>query len=162
MNRGSLKGRTVLHLTLCFLLAVAPAAAAGEDLTQAIRDFGVTDLPVRSVRSLDMTDFNTRVKQAAGQGQAWPKEAVLVALQFVGTGLKGHTTVIEIRTPPEGRQTAMITVSAAGYLDDATAGERWRLWLTQDQEGVWMISRGLWAHLCARPGQTFYTAEPCP
>ncbi|MBW1990805.1 MAG: hypothetical protein JRI59_01485, partial [Deltaproteobacteria bacterium] len=111
---------------------------------------------------LDVGRLNAAVRQAAGKGEDWVRDAVLVALRFTGTGLKGHTKIIRVHTPPERRDAAVITVSESGYLDDATGGERWRLWLKKAPDGTWIIRRALWAWLCERPGHRFYSAEPCP
>ena len=104
----------------------------------------------------------TKSARPTARGEAWPKEAVLVALAFVGAGLKGNTKSIEVRTPPESQDTATITVTESGYLDDAIRGERWRLWLVKKADGTWIINRALWAQLCDRPGRRFYSAERCP
>jgi hypothetical protein len=76
--------------------------------------------------------------------------------------MKGHTKIIEVKTPPEQRDTATITVTGSGYLDDAISGERWRIWLKKGATSTWTIHRALWAQLCARPGRRFYSAEKCP
>ncbi len=106
--------------------------------------------------------MNDEISQAYRKGEAWPKEAVLVALRFVGAGLKGNTKSIEVRTPPESQDTSTITVTESGYLDDAISGERWRLWMAKNADRVWVIRRILWAQLCSRPGHRFYSAERCP
>lgn len=129
---------------------------------QVITDFGVSDIEVRSVQTLDVGNLNAKVREAAGKGESWIHEPVAVALQFVGAGLKGHTRVIEVRTPPEQRDYATITVTETGYLDDAVSGERWRLWLVKGSNGVWTLQRALWARLCHRAGGRFYSAQPCP
>ncbi|MDD3581726.1 MAG: hypothetical protein PHW74_11980 [Desulfobacca sp.] len=92
----------------------------------------------------------------AKEGQAWPQEAILVALRFAGEDLKGHTKTIEVRMPPEQRNEAVVTVTASGYLVDAIGGERWRLWLAKGADGLWTIKRALWAQLCSCPGSQFY------
>ena len=125
-------------------------------------DFGMSDIEVRSVKSLDTIDINSEVSQAAGKGEKWPQEAVLVALKIVGQGLKGSTKIIEVRTPPESQETATITVTESGYLDDSIGGERWRLWLSKGVDGTWSVKRVLWAQLCQRPGGRYYSAEKCP
>ena len=126
-------------------------------------DFGVpADIEVKSVKAIDPRKVNDEIGQAYRKGEAWPKEAVLVALRFVGAGLKGNTKSIEVRTPPESQDTATITVTESGYLDDSIAGERWKLWMTKKEDGPWVIKRALWAQLCSRPGHRFYSAERCP
>jgi hypothetical protein len=129
---------------------------------QAIADFGVSDIEVQSVKTLDTAKLNAKVGKAARKGEQWTKNAVPVALEFVGAGLTGHTKVIDVRTPPEQRDTATITVTESGYLDDAISGERWRLWLVKGVDSTWTIQRALWAQLCSRPGRRFYSAEKCP
>jgi hypothetical protein len=122
----------------------------------------VSDIEVQSVKTLDIHKLNVEVNKAASQGETWTKDAVLVALKFVGAGLKGNTKIIGVRTPSEQRDTATITITVSGYLDDAVNGERWRLWLEQGAHGAWTIKRALWAQLCSRPGRRFYSAEKCP
>jgi hypothetical protein len=126
-------------------------------------DFGVSSgIEVQSIKSLDPSAFNEKISQAYRKGEAWPKEMILVALKLVGEGLKGNTKNIEVSTPPEVQDAATITITESGYLDDAVAGERWRLWMTKKADGPWVINRVLWAQLCSRPSRTFYSAEICP
>lgn len=126
-------------------------------------DFAVpAGIEVQSVKAIDPKKMNDEISQAYRKGEAWPKEAVLIALRFVGAGLKGNTKSIEVRTPPEVKDTAIITITESGYMDDAVRDERWRLWLTKKADGTWEINRVLWAQLCDRPGQRFYSSERCP
>ena len=126
------------------------------------KDFGVKSIEVQSVKKLDTKKLNAEVSKAAGKGETWTKDAVQVALKFVGEGLKGNTRSIDVRIPPENPDTATITVTESGYQDDAIGGERWRLWLQKSPKGTWTIQRALWAQLCNRPGRRFYSAEKCP
>ena len=73
---------------------------------------------------MDTHKINAEVSNAVRKDEAWTQDAVLVALKFIGSGLKGHTKIIDVRTPPEQRDTATITVTKSGYLDDAINGER--------------------------------------
>jgi hypothetical protein len=137
-------------------------AVSQKSPAQAIADFGVSDIEVQSVKPLDTGKFDAKVRKAAAKGEKWTRDAVLVALELVGAGLKGNMKVIDVRTPPEKRDAAAITVTESGYPDDAIGGERWRLWLVKGSHGAWTVQRALWAQLCARPGRTFYSAEKCP
>lgn len=119
-------------------------------------------IEVQSVKVIDPRKMNYEIGQAYRKGEAWPQEAVIVALRFVGAGLKGNTKSIDVRTPPESQETATITITESGYLDDAIRSERWRLWLVKKADGTWIINRALWAQLCDRPGRRFYSARKCP
>ncbi|MGQ9920887.1 MAG: hypothetical protein ACUVRZ_06105 [Desulfobacca sp.] len=154
--------KAALWLVLLLLTGLPATASAVDQTTQDMRDFGVSEVAGHSVKRLTTADFNGRIHQAAKQGEVWVKEPLYIALRFVGPELRGHTKIVEVKTPPEGRDTATITVTETGYPDDAVAGARWRLWLAKDTKGNWLIQRALWAQLCARPGQTFYRAAPCP
>jgi hypothetical protein len=165
--------RSILLAALTMLLAAsfplsvfsaqkAPKASPPTSPAQALADFGVSDIEVKSVKTLDINKLNAEVSKAAGRGETWTKEAIMVALKFVGAGLKGHAKIIDVQTPPEQQDTATITVTESGYPDDAVSGERWRLWLAQGADGAWSIKRALWARLCSRPGRKFYSAEKCP
>lgn len=142
-------------------IAVPPHSGVGS--TQDYDDFGIpAGIEVRSVKSLDTSRFNEEISQGYRKGEAWTEEMILVALKLVGEGLKGNTKSIEVSTPPEVQDTATITITESGYLDDAVAGERWRLWMTKKADGAWVVSRAIWAQLCSRPGKRFYSAERCP
>jgi|GEM_PF-6953763 len=147
---------------LVWLLWSASPGWCSPEMAEAIKAFGVTDLEVQSVQALDHQKFNSRIEEAAARGEKWPQEAILVALQFVGAQIRGHTKIVAVRTPPESQSTAEITVTETGYPDDAVAGSRWRLWLTRELTGIWKLQRVLWAQLCSRPGRQFYSASPCP
>ena len=144
------------------LVAAAAEPSANPSKAKDIKDFGVKDVEVRSVQSLKVDKLNQEIAAARQGGQAWPQQAVLVALKCSTEGLKGHTKLIEVRTPPEQRNEAVVTITESGYLDDAIGGERWRLWLAQDPEGTWTVKRALWAQLCQRPSHKYYAAEACP
>ena len=165
--RSMMLAGLAMLITVSFPLSVFAAgtdtkAVPEKSPAPAIADFGVSDIEVQSVKTLDTGKLNAKVRKAAGKGEKWTKDAILVALEFVGAGLKGNTKVIDVRTPPEERDTATITVAESGYLDDAINGERWRLWLVKGADGAWTIQRALWAQLCSRPGRRFYSAEKCP
>lgn len=155
-----------LGVILVSILLAGPTRVAasppGSQLLPDLADFGVSGVEVRSVKSLDPTAINSEVSQAAGKAEKWPQEAILVALKIVGQGLNGSTKIIEVQTPPESQETATLTVTESGYLDDAIEGERWRLWLSKAVDGNWRVNRVLWAQLCRRPGARFYSAERCP
>ena len=136
----------------------SPASYASED----IKAFGVVGISVKSVKPLDVEKTNQEIASAAQKEEAWTKQAVLIALRFTGEDIKGHTKDIEVRTPPEQHNMATVTVTESGYPDDAVGGERWRLWLEKGPAGAWTITKALWARLCSRPGQQFYSAERCP
>jgi hypothetical protein len=161
-------GITLLSFTLIFTYgqraeaAKAKKSPPNQNSSQEHEDFGVSGIEVRSVKSLDTKKLNAEISEAASKGETWTKEALLVVLELTGTKLKGHTKTIEVRTPPEQRDAATVTVTDSGYPDDAVGGERWRLWLEKSSAGIWIIERGLWAQLCTRPGHRFYSAEQCP
>ena len=144
------------------LAAASSKSASQSAQAKDIKDFRVPDIKVRSVKSLNVEKLNQEIAAASKSDKAWTKQAVLVALKFTSEGLKGRTKIIEVRTPPEQRDEAVVTVTESGYLDDAISGERWRLWVEKGADGFWTIKRALWAKLCDRPGRRFYSAEKCP
>jgi hypothetical protein len=119
-------------------------------------------IEIQSVKAIDPKKMNDEISQAYRKDEVWPKEVVLVALRFVGAGLKGNAKTIEVIIPQESQETATISITESGYLDDAIRGERWRLWLAKKTDGTWEINRVLWAQLCSRPGRRFYSAGKCP
>ena len=141
------------------VVAADPIHSARNETMEA---FGAEDVTVRSVEVLDVGAFNTRTERAAKEGESWTREAILVALKFSGEGLRGNFKRIEANTLPERFDSAVITITESGYLDDSVAGVRYRLWLGQELAGTWKLKEALRANLCSRPDATFYSAEPCP
>ncbi len=165
--RSLLLAGLAMLMAVCFPLQVFSAGKAKKvspqtSPAQAIADFGVPGIEVQSVKTLDTNKLNTKVRKAISKGENWTKDAVLVALKFAGSGLKGHTKIIEIRTPPEQRDAATITVSESGYLDDAISGERWRLWLKRTPTAPGPSSGRFGPSCATAPGRRFYSAEKCP
>ena len=144
------------------LAAAISKAASLSSLARNIEDFNVADVEVRSVKSLNVEKLNQKIREARQKGNTWPNQAVLVALKCTSEGLKGNTKTIDVRTPPEQRNEAVVTVTESGYLDDAISGERWKVWLAKEPKGTWTVKRVLWAQLCDRPTHRYYSAEPCP
>ena len=136
------------------------ARPPGSNPAQDLADFGVSGIEVRSVKSLDTTAINSEISQAAGKGEKWPQEAVLVALKMAGAGLKGSSKIIEVQTPPESQETATITVTESGYLDDAVGGERWRLWLSKGDRRHLEYSSGAVGPVVPAPrGKVLFSRE---
>ena len=144
------------------LAAAISRPASPSSLARNLEDFNVADVEVRSVKSLNVEQLNQKIREARQKGHTWPNQAVLVALKCTSEDLKGHTKNIEVRTPPEQRNEAVITITESGYLDDAISGERWKVWLTKEPKGTWTVKRVLWAQLCDRPTHRYYSAEACP
>lgn len=126
------------------------------------QDFGVSGIEVRSVKSLDTGKLNVEISQAAAKGEAWTKEAVLVALKVTGTDLQGHTKIMEVKTPPEQRDTATITVTASGYPDDAVGGERWRCGWQRARTASGPYSRRFGPGCAADPVRGFIPRKDAP
>jgi hypothetical protein len=74
------------------------------------------------------------MKSCTGGGACAPLKSVF-QINF-REPVKGSTKIIEVRTLPESQETATITVTESGYLDDAVGGERWRLWLAKGTNGT--------------------------
>jgi hypothetical protein len=57
---------------------------------------------------------------------------------------------------------ARVVVEDEGWADDSVFGQRHVLYFTRDDAGRLRVERALRAMLCLRPGQRFYSADPCP
>ena len=141
-----------------------PSPDQSEDLRTS---FGSTAYEVRSVQQLDITALNDRIEAAAARQESWTTEAILVALHFAGPGLQSMQKSVVVdcsgeRYESDDPGTVVVTITESGVLDDAIGGERYRFWLTCDCEGTWRISAALWAQLCRRMHQIYYSAESCP
>ena len=78
---------------------IAAVPASPETAPQAITVFGVSDIAVRSVKTLETGSFKAKVRKAARTRKTWSKDAVLVALNFPGSEVQGSKKIIKVRTP---------------------------------------------------------------
>jgi len=154
--------RTRVGTAFALAIVIAFAAACGTDAT-ALEAFGETAIEVRSVHEIDVGPLNDEAQSAFAEGETWPLTALPFALRIAGEAIVAPTRTIMIdASPTERLDHAVITIAQRGFLDDSVAGDRYRLWFERGEDGVWVLTRGLTAQLCARPGNEFYSADPCP
>ena len=127
-----------------------------------------TDTNVESAEELGTAAFNDSLGAARVRGEPWTRSALGIALRFADPAAIGARQSVRVETsPPEwepGRALhwVRVTVEEGGWLDDAVAGQRTVLWLVPDADGELVVERALWARLCRRPLQRFYTSGMCP
>ncbi|NNE43428.1 MAG: hypothetical protein HKN12_04415 [Gemmatimonadetes bacterium] len=123
-----------------------------------------TDEEVRSVRTLDAAQYDRRLQEAFAEGRDWTLSASRIAEHFAGKrGPDGSPRAArgETRTTPTDSW-VRIRVTETGWEDDSVAGMQMLVWLAPKGDGKFTVKRILQAQLCSRPGQIFYSAEPCP
>lgn len=153
-----------------------PGLAQTIDLTSElalsdIRAFGVeTQINVHSVEALNVEEFNALLLSSHQGGAIWANDPLWVSLQFLQyiehpiTGRNQSVTVLipDEWEPGQAFEFARVIIEDKGWLDDATAGERYALWITPGNEGEFVISRALRSNICSRPFQQFYSIQNCP
>ena len=153
-----------------------PAMAQTIDLNSElalsdIRAFGVeTGINVHSVESLDASEFNALLLSSHQNEAVWANDPLWVGLQFlqyIGQPITGRDQTVSVSIPGEWEpgqafEFARIIIEDKGWMDDATAGERYALWITPGNEGEFVISRALRSNICSRPFQEFYSIQNCP
>lgn len=136
-----------------------------------IRAFGLdTEINVHSVESLDARDFNALLLSSHQAEAVWANDPLWVGLQFLqylGQPITGRDQTVSVSIPGEWEpgqsfEFARVIIEDKGWLDDATAGERYTLWITPGESGEFVISRALRSNICSRPFQEFYSIQNCP
>lgn len=134
--------------------------------TEDMQRFGATEYEVRSVKKMDAVALNKQIAAGAAAGEAWTREAVLVALHVTGERVQSMKKTVTVDCPGERHEhedqgVIVVTVTEHGYLDDSVFGHRYRFWLVQDDVQNWVIESALSAQQCRRMYQVFYSADPC-
>jgi TonB family protein len=118
------------------------------------------NLPVFTERVIPTTGFRSRL--AAAGDSAWAKSAALVALTLVGSDCECSNFGVDVQSPPERPDEAVVSVTHDGLLDDSIRSQRYRLRMRRDRTRRWMLETATIAYRC-RPGRGHeeFTIEPC-
>ena len=129
-----------------------------------------TEYLVKDVRSFNINQYNNYLNLARHNGQQWVNHPISAAVQLTKASLNGeylggrHQEIETVMSDFEGSMLDSIKVEVAntGLADDSVFGERYVIWFSTDENNQLVVSKILWAMLCSRPGQKFYSANSCP
>ncbi len=72
------------------------------------------------------------------------------------------TTALVSRTGPEGGDSAAVTATLDGLLDDSIRSDRYVLVLAKQQDGTWRLESAVFSQRCRQGrGHPEYSAAPC-
>jgi len=124
------------------------------------------NVPVKSYKTVATSEFNRSVSRAASKGEAWVKDALLVALKFIGHPYEAPPECQLISRENESNPSpskSIIIVTEEGLWDDSVRGEKYKLELKKDTKGVWQVSKAGIAWRCLRGrGLNDFSAKLCP
>jgi hypothetical protein len=156
---------------IMFLINVPALNAEDSWVSQdAVSAFSTgTEINIHSVEEVAVDSLNSILIAAQKQNQVWTKSFVHVAVRLCGEDLSGADQFVSVYIEPaewHGETGAVdfarVTVRDEKWLDDATSGERFMLWLVPDRNGYLNLKRMLWAKLCSRPYWRYYSSGSCP
>jgi len=124
------------------------------------------DVPVLSSHDVDVSALNELIDAAALRGEAWVRDAFLIALEHVGAtdGLEARVvSVVKVDSAAEAAAGSTVTVVREGLLDDSVRAIWDELHLARTAGGAWRVERALRAYRCWRGHHGLaYGAEWCP
>jgi hypothetical protein len=101
--------------------------------------------PFAADGTVPVRDFNA---YAGEVDEPWERSPALLAGRFLRLDQSQATqTSIDARAQGEGTETANVSVTQRGLLDDSVAAERYVLGLQRDGE-VWRLSSAIWMQSC--------------
>jgi hypothetical protein len=114
---------------------VAAARARLRQLSKTLTQ--KTEMQVR----VDWGSHNLTIDKAASAGEAWVKEpAQIIARTFGGFSEMRSKTVEFVAPTADGADTLTVTITSDGLMDDSVRGEKFRLELKADKQGVWKFT----------------------
>ncbi len=79
------------------------------------------------------------------------KYAISAALNHVGWDIQSKKRSIEIETPSaENFDSAVVTITDMGYLDDSVIGKKWVIEVFKNSQGQWERKSVKSSNICAR------------
>jgi len=136
----------VIRVAVVVELAVL-AAGCGGDSGSASWDG--PQRPFAADGTVPVQDFNA---YAGHVDEPWERSPALLAGRFVRLDQSQATqTSIDATAQGEGTETATVSVTQRGLLDDSVAAERYVLGLQRNRD-VWRLSSARWMQSC-RPGR---------
>lgn len=153
----------LLSMLLAAVLAAAPACA---QLTPTLA-------PTPAVESYDLLpvdEANAMVEHAAGSGEAWPMQPVMIAVEFLSARSGGHppfdassVSLTQERPRGEAPDSAVVTVVVEGLLDDSVRGVWHQLVMEPAEDGpFWQLREARVAYRCWRGSSEAYSRDLCP
>ncbi len=135
------------------VFACFPSGAAAMDL------HGV---PVRSYANLKITEFHQLVSRSAEDGEVWVRDALQVALRFVGPFEGKLQHISRKNDSAESASRVEVIVIEEGYLDDSVSGARYKLILEKDAHNIWHLVTAVKSWRCwPGRGHEDFSKKPC-
>lgn len=139
---------------------VKTVAGAKARLRQLSRTLSLTKTEM--FKSVDFLAYSLTIEKAARAGEAWVKEpAQIIARTFGGFSEVRSQTVEFVAPTADGADTLTVTITSDGLMDDSVRGEKFRLGLKADQQGVWRFTSASKSWRCqpGRGSQSFTTVK---
>lgn len=112
--------------------------------------------------AVDVKDHNEQIKKAAEAGEEWVKDPARIIARTFGSFLEVRTKSIEFNAPTADQPDSLfVTVIGDGYLDDSVRGEKFRLELKSNEQGVWKFTSASksWRCQAGRGSQEFSNSK---
>jgi hypothetical protein len=133
--------------------ALEPQAAPPEtsDSGEPITPVGAV---VESWDTLAVVEFNSRIEEAAGQGETWMDDPVEMVDRFIWGGIGGRHIWLEMQgNRLEGPDSTVITLVRDGFADDSIRGDWHKIVLYKLPDGSWRLAEARRAFRCYRGHQ---------
>jgi len=114
-----------------------------------IYNFGVTDVEVKSVAEIRVTEINEIIQNEN------LNNPFQIGLRIANDDVYYRKSIEVEGNSVENLNKLSMVIKERGYLDDSTAGARWKIWMEKSGNS-WRVTRILYAQLCARIGSSHY------
>jgi hypothetical protein len=121
------------------------------------------DVRVESWELIDVGPMNARIEDAVAQGHAWPRNSLMVALEFVGgDGEQRYLSLRKWGNRGEISDTMVVVMARDCFQDDSVRGDWHRIVLYRFEDMTWRVAEARRAFRCWRvKNLDVYAAELC-
>ncbi len=130
---------------------VKTAAAAKARLHRLAKS--LSSLKTEMQVAVDFVPHNQSIAKAATAGEAWVKDPARIIARTFGGFSEMRSKTVEFSAPTaDGADTLTVTITSDGLMDDSVRGEKFRLELKADKQGVWRFTSAVKSWRC-QPGR---------
>lgn len=122
----------------------------------------LTDIPVKSFESVDVSHFNGMIERAIQKGAKWPLSPLKSVLKVLDAETDTRQISLQkIAEHAENPKNVEVIIIRDGFLDDSVRGDWHHFLLEEIEDGSWRISKIRKSIRCWRPAIDYFQAAKC-
>lgn len=158
---GSKKVARFCYTMLCLAILFSLVSACSMSLKHTAND--LTDVPVESLKQIDIKPFNLKIEEAVADGKTWPFSPALTVFKLLdGDTETQMLSLTQKANRIEAPDQVVVVLIRDGFLDDSVRGDYYRFLFYPMLDRSWRLAEMHRAWRCWRIESDSYRSDLCP